>query len=70
MEKGTNTWVFEYQNVLPLWLIKLNCSQHNDTLTIYEFGYHKTVNRRSKLTTQWRGHYVWYIKYFHNITKN
>ena len=26
--------------------IKLNCSQHNDTLTIYEFGYHKTVNRK------------------------
>ena len=28
--------------------IKLNCSQHNDTLTIYEFGYHKTVNRKIK----------------------
>ena len=26
--------------------IKLNCSQHNDTLTIYEFGYHKTLNRK------------------------
>ena len=28
--------------------IKLNCSQHNDTLTIYQFGYHKTVNRKIK----------------------
>ena len=28
--------------------IKLNCSQHNDTLTTYEFGYHKTVNRKIK----------------------
>ena len=28
--------------------IKLNCSQHNDTLTIYEFGYQKTVNRKIK----------------------
>ena len=28
--------------------IKLNCSQHNDTLTIYEFGYHKTVDRKIK----------------------
>ena len=28
--------------------IKLNCSQHNDTLTIYEFGYHKTLNRKIK----------------------
>lgn len=28
--------------------IKLNCSQYNDSLTIYEFGYHKTVNRKIK----------------------
>ena len=28
--------------------IKLNCSQHNDTLTIYESGYNKTVNRKIK----------------------
>ena len=28
--------------------IKLNCSQHNDTLTIYEFRYHKTLNRKIK----------------------
>ena len=50
MEKGTNTWVFEIPsngNYNYGW-IKLNCSLHNDTLTIYEFGYHKTVNRKIK----------------------
>ena len=26
--------------------IKLNYSQHNDTLIIYEFGYYKTLNRK------------------------